>query len=144
MLSIYVVFVRVREGALVDGQVGCDENMKLYLSSIRIPVPETLSELLGKPLWEVSVALIPNAVDYYTKRPRDFTVNDLVGYMHQLGLRVDIVDLREYNDGDSLKAKLASYDLVWAMGGNTFMLRYEMQRSGFDKVINDLLNKGVV
>lgn len=118
--------------------------MKLYLSSIRIPVPQELSRLIAKPLNEVSVALIPNAKDYYTKRPRDFTINDLVGYMHKLGLKVDIVDLRDYNDPKTLRNKLASYDLVWAMGGNTFMLRYEMQRSGFDQAIRELLENGIV
>jgi hypothetical protein len=59
--------------------------MKLYLSSIRIPAPKALANILNKPLVETSVALIPNAKDYYTKRPRDFVVNDLVRtmvYMH--------------------------------------------------------------
>jgi len=121
-----------------------NKSMKLYLSSIRIPVPNELTRLLGKPLSDVSVALIPNAKDYYSKRARDFKVNDLVGYMEQLGLKVTIVDLRDYSDGDVLKQKLAAYDLVWAMGGNTFVLRYEMKRSGFDAIIKSLLEEGVV
>jgi dipeptidase E len=124
--------------------VGYDKVMKLYLSSIRIPVPEELSKLVGKSLTSISVALITNAKDYYTKRPKDFTVNDLVRYMQELGLKVDIVDLRDYSDAEVLKNKLADYDLIWAMGGNTYMLRYEMRRSGFDKIIKDLLDKGVV
>lgn len=118
--------------------------MKLYLSSIRIPAPEDLSKLLDKPLSNVSVALIPNAKDYYTKRPRDFVVNDLVDYMQLLGLKVDVVDLRDYSNAENLKSKLANYNLVWAMGGNTYMLRYEMRRSGFDRIIKDLLDNGVV
>ena len=118
--------------------------MKLYLSSIRIPTPEDLSELIGKSLDSVTVALIPNAKDYYSKRPRDFVVNDLVNYMRQLGLKVSVIDLREYDDSGRLKATLIDYDLVWAMGGNTYMLRYEMQRSGFDRIIRHLLDQGVV
>jgi dipeptidase E len=118
--------------------------MKLYLSSIRIPVPEELSKLIGKPLAQVSVALIPNAKDYFTERPRNIVVNDLVSYMSQLGLKVDIIDLREFSENQNLKSTLANYDLVWAMGGNTYMLRYEVQRSGFDKIIRDLLEEGVV
>jgi len=51
---------------------------------------------------------------------------------------VDVIDLREYDDPDVLKARLASYDLIWAMGGNTYMLRYEMHRSGFEKIVVDL------
>jgi len=118
--------------------------MKLYLSSYRIPTPNDLSELLGKSLNEVSVALIPNAKDYYIERARNFKVNDLVEYMQQLGLKVEIVDLRDYNDANVLKQKLTGYDLIWAMGGNTYMLRYEMRRSGFEKVIKELLDAGIV
>jgi dipeptidase E len=118
--------------------------MKLYLSSIRIPAPEALSTLLGRPLSDVSVAFIPNAKDYYAERPKDFIVNDFVTYMKRLGLSVDIVDLRSFDKPEDLKAKLAGYDLVWAMGGNTYMLRYEMRRSGFEMIIRDLLDEGVV
>lgn len=118
--------------------------MKLYLSSYRIPTPNDLSRLLQKELSEVTVALIPNAKDYYVERARNFKVNDLVQYMEKLGLKVDVIDLRQFNDPNSLKEKLSKYDLVWAMGGNTYMLRYEMKRSGFDQVIKGLLDSGIV
>lgn len=118
--------------------------MKLYLSSYRIPTPDDLSKLLGKKsLQGVSVALIPNAKDYYIKRARDFKVGELVHYMTLLGMKVDIVDLQNYDSPALLKEKLAPFDLVWAMGGNTYMLRYEMQRSGFEKIIKGLLDSGV-
>lgn len=64
--------------------------------------------------------------------------------MQQLGLQVNEVDLREYNNTKELKDVLAGHDLIWAMGGNTYMLRYEMRRSGFDKIIRDLLEEGIV
>lgn len=118
--------------------------MKLYLSSYRIPSIVELEELLGKSLQETRVGLLPNAKDYYSQRARDFKVGDLGDYMQQLGLKVEIVDLREYDDPEVLKTKLAQYDLIWAMGGNTYMLRYEMQRSGFASMIKDLLETGVV
>lgn len=117
--------------------------MKLYLSSYRIPTPQDLAVLLGKPLTEASLALFPNAKDYYVERARNFKVNDFVEYLRQLGLRVEVVDLRDYNSPDTLKEKLASHDLVWAMGGNTYMLRHEMRRSGFEKIIKSLLGNGV-
>lgn len=107
-------------------------------------MPDDLKTLLGKPLSEVSVALIPNAKDYYIERARSFKVGDLVEYMQQLGLKVEVVDLRDYDDAIALKEKLAGHDLIWAMGGNTYMLRYEMRRSGFEKVIGELLDKGAV
>jgi dipeptidase E len=118
--------------------------MKLYLSSYRIPVLSELEKLLGKPLERSSVAFIPNAKDYYSERARNFKIRSFVSHMQQLGLTVDVVDLREYNDPDTLKQRLAGHDLIWAMGGNTFMLRYEMKRSGFEEIIPQLLDQGVV
>lgn len=118
--------------------------MKLYLSSYRIPNIAALEKLLGKPLSGVSVALIPNAKDYYSERARTFKVGELVAYMKDLGLQVEIVDLRNYSDPAALQQKLASFDLIWAMGGNTFILRDEMRRSGFDRIIVDFLNAGKV
>jgi dipeptidase E len=55
-----------------------------------------------------------------------------------------VVDLRDYSDADALKEKLTGHDLIWAMGGNTYMLRYEMRRSGFEKVVGALLDAGIV
>lgn len=118
--------------------------MKLYLSSIGVPAPEELIALLGKPFDKTTVALIPNAKDYYSKRAWDFTINSRIEYMRGLGFNIEIVDLRDYTEESALKNKLSNYDLIWAMGGNTFMLRYEMKRSGFDKAIQDLLNQGIV
>ncbi len=118
--------------------------MKLYLSSYRIPTPSDLEKLLGKPLSQTTVALIANAKDYYTERPRKFVVDGLVEYMENLGLTLDQIDLREYDSEEPLKERLKPYDLVWAMGGNTYMLRYEMRRSKFDKIIKSLVEEGKV
>lgn len=118
--------------------------MKLYLSSIDVPTPNDLADLLGKPLSKISVALIPNAKDYYVERPRSFVINERIALFKSLGMEVTAVDLRDYSDAATLKEVLAPFDLIWAMGGNTFMLRYEMQRSGFEDIIQDLLSKGAV
>ena len=118
--------------------------MNLYLSSIGIPAPEELAALLGKSLDTTTVALIPNAKDYYSKRAWEFTINSRIDYMKSFGFNIEVVDLRDYTEKSSLNNKLSKYDLIWAMGGNTFMLRYEMKRSGFDEIILDLLNQGTV
>lgn len=118
--------------------------MKLYLSSTRIPAPDELSTLLGKPLNNTSVALIPNAKDCYVERARNYLVNDFAAYMKQFGFNVEVIDLRNYDDALVLQQKLASHDLIWAMGGNTFTLRFEMRRSGFEGIIRELLSRGTV
>lgn len=118
--------------------------MKLYLSSKFIPSPDDLATLIGKSINTISVALIPNSKDFFAERARKYLVNDFVEQMDQLGLNVEVVDLRNYSDDSTLKQKLANYDLIWAMGGNTFNLRYEMRRSGFERIIHQLLDEGVV
>lgn len=111
--------------------------MKLYLSSYRIPTPDALADLVGKPLNEIHMAVIPNAKDYYAERAWNYKVNDFVVFASNLGMKPTVVDLRKTPD-------FTGYDLIWAIGGNTFCLRYEMQRSGFDNAIRPLLEKGVV
>jgi len=118
--------------------------MKLYLSSIAIPTPDDLATLLEKPLSEVAVALIPNAKDYLVERARNFVIGERVRLFESLGMKVDVVDLRDFNDALNLRAELAPYNLIWAMGGNTFVLRNAMKRSGFDFIIEDLLLTGTV
>lgn len=119
--------------------------MKLYLSSYRIPTPADLEDLVGKPFADTRVALVSNAKDYYIPRAREIKVQDSKDYFAGLGVEtISEVDLRQYNDADELEKALRGHDMVWAMGGNTFMLRYEMKRSGFDAVIRKLLAEGVV
>jgi dipeptidase E len=40
-----------------------------------------------------------------------------------------------------LRAALAAYDMVWAVGGNAFILRRAMKQSGFDDVITGMLER---
>ncbi len=118
--------------------------MKLYLSSYRIPTPDALAKLLGKPLDTVKVALVTNAKDYYIERAKRFKVAEVVQYLDQLGMQVTPFDLRQYRDATRIKKDIMGYDLVWFMGGNTYMLRYAMRRSGFDEIIHELLEQGIV
>ena len=118
--------------------------MKLFLTSYRIPAPEDLFKLVNKKPSEISVAIIPNAKDYYAERARNFKINEMTEFIANFGMKPELLDLREYNDATSLKEKLAEKQLIWVSGGNTFCLRYEMKRSGFDKVIDDILSAGVV
>ncbi len=40
-----------------------------------------------------------------------------------------------------LEKKLAEFGAVWVNGGNTFVLRQAMRRSGFDNIFNKLLKR---
>lgn len=116
--------------------------MKLYLTSYRIPITSALTELVGKE--KIRAAVIPNAKDYFAERARNVKLRDTTDYLKTLDIEPTIVDLREYDDHERLTAELQKYDMVWVAGGNTFCLRYEMRRSGFEKAIVSLVKKGLV
>lgn len=119
--------------------------MKLYLSSYRVPTPEELFKLLPKPPTECSVAIIPNAKDYKLPEERAKSLDDLIYDLAKFGFKTDVVDLREYDDDpDNVRAALVDHEVLWLAGGNTFMLRSELQRSGLDQVILGLLQDGMI
>lgn len=119
--------------------------MKLYLSSYRIPTPEELFALLPMPPTECSVAIIPNAKDYKLPEERAKSLDELIYDLAKFGFKTDVVDLREYeDDAENLRAALIGHEALWLAGGNTFMLRSEMRRSGLDQAIRPLLENGVV
>lgn len=118
--------------------------MKLYLSSYRVPTPDELFQLLLKPPAGCKVAVIPNAQDYRSSEERQLRLDEVKADLEKLGLTSEVVDLRKYNDGERLYRDLHPYDAVWVAGGNTFVLRAEMRRSGFDSIINKLLLDGLV
>lgn len=118
--------------------------MKLYLSSYRIPQPSELFALLPKPPMECRVAIIPNAKDYKLPQERAESLDELIYDLAKHGFATSVVDLRDYDDPEPLKEALASYDLIWVAGGNCFILRSEMRLSGFESIIRDLLESGMV
>lgn len=119
--------------------------MRLYLSS------ERLGERAGALLAMVNgkrVAVIANGYDGCTEVARTIyraEVYDPVAEFHSLGLDAQELDLRAYfGDPDSLRQRLAVFDLVWVMGGNSFVLRRAMRASGFDTVIRELLEADAI
>ena len=118
--------------------------MKLCLTSYRIPQPEHLLKLIDKPANETKLAVIPNAKDYYADRARAVKIKESQDYLSALGFNPQTVDLRSYRDTKKLKKELERYDAIWVMGGNTFCLRYEMRESGFDQLLPQLLESGIV
>lgn len=59
------------------------------------------------------------------------------------GFKVDFIDL-EATEKTDLKKRLENADALYVKGGNTFYLLNAMRKSGFDKLIPDLLDKGVI
>jgi dipeptidase E len=119
--------------------------MRLYLSS------ERLGERAGALLAMVGgtrVAIIANGYDGASAMARELyrrEVYDPVAEFQSLGLKPEYLDLRAYfGASDDLRGRLSAFDLVWVMGGNSFVLRRAMRQSGFDTVIRELLEADAI
>jgi dipeptidase E len=116
--------------------------MKLFLSSagIKPETKESFLKLLGKNPKEMTVAFIPTACD---PEPDKSYVQWTIDQIEEVGLKCFTVDLKGENE-NSLKKKLEKADIICVNGGNTFYLLDQVKKSGFDKIIRSLLNKGKI
>ena len=117
--------------------------MRLYLSSFRNgDKPEELLKLLGEGR---RTALICNSMDMVEDEARTISNEAEIARLKENRLEPEIVDLREYfGKTDELRQKLSRYDLIWARGGNTFILRRAYKQSGFDELLKELLVKDAI
>ncbi|MEY9871232.1 dipeptidase E [Streptacidiphilus sp. MAP12-33] len=110
--------------------------MRLYLSSFRIGShPDRLLELLGSEAGRIAV--IANAMDTAPADVRRAGVERETDALTELGLSPQELDLRDFFDrpADHFAHALADFPAVWVRGGNAFMLRYAMSRSGADTAL---------
>ncbi|MBV9043928.1 MAG: Type 1 glutamine amidotransferase-like domain-containing protein [Alphaproteobacteria bacterium] len=110
--------------------------MRLYLSSYRLgDRPDLLVELAGNG---ARTGVITNATDFVGEDAREAyyrNVYDPFAELRDHGFDAARLDLRDYfGRPEALAAHLATLDLVWAPGGNTFLLRRAMRQCGFDRV----------
>ncbi|MFB4423668.1 Type 1 glutamine amidotransferase-like domain-containing protein [Streptomyces sp. QL37] len=119
--------------------------MRMYLSSFRTgDHPEQMLALLHRPpASDVTVAVIANAVDALPDREREAAVERELGALSELGLRPVELDLRTFfgQPAAQVTAALARFPMVWVRGGNVFVLRQAMARSGADRALVDLLRQ---
>lgn len=115
--------------------------MRLYLSSYRLGA--ATGELLRLMRGRRRVGIIANALDFIPmadRRAHARNVYDPVAAFAALGLEARYLDLRHwFDDPEGLDEALLACDLLWAMGGNSFLLRRAMRQSGFDRLIGPLL-----
>lgn len=90
------------------------------------------------------VAVIANATDAQTGAQRREAVEREFTALAALGLRPEELDLRDYFERNDVRDDLATYDAVWVRGGNVFMLRHALARSGADGAIVDLLRSDAI
>ncbi len=113
--------------------------MRLFLSSFRIgDHPEHLTALIGGD--DRPAVVIANAVDDAPPDVRRAAVEYELAALAGLGIDAAELDLRHYfGQEQRLRRDLAGVSLAWLRGGNVFMLRYALRRSGADTAFADLL-----
>lgn len=115
--------------------------MRLYLSSFRIGnEPRALHEVLegGK-----RVAVIANADDLRSPKERANSYQIELDAFTSLGLLASELDLRNYfGKSEELQHFLRSFDMVWARGGNAFVLRRAFRQSGLDGILPKMIFEG--
>ncbi|MGC1176436.1 MAG: Type 1 glutamine amidotransferase-like domain-containing protein, partial [Candidatus Saccharimonadales bacterium] len=118
--------------------------MRMYLSSYHLGNnPEKLKELVGRE--DARAAIILNAADNSDNERRASYVKLQVEELASLGINAEELDLRNYFDNNQeIAATLLNYDLVWVVGGNSFLLLRAMKQSGFDKVIVPLVENDTI
>jgi dipeptidase E len=113
--------------------------VRLYLSSFQMgDHPEHLTELAGQDGRRAVV--VANALDDAPAKVRRDGVERELASMADLGFEAAELDLRDYfGQQRRLRRDLADVALAWLRGGNVFLLRYALSRSGGDTVFKDLL-----
>jgi dipeptidase E len=136
--------------------------LRLYLSSYRLGNrPQRLVDLVAATVPSPRVLVIGNACDLLAEADRKPRIERELSALADLGFRPEELDLRRHfshagtggtgvtggvgdndregRDKDALRAVLASAVLVWARGGNAFVLLRAMRQSGFDRALADAL-----
>jgi dipeptidase E len=113
--------------------------MRLYLSSFRMgDHPDYLAALAGES--GRSAVVIANALDDAPAGVRRSGVENELAGLAGLGFDADELDLRDYFGHEQrLRHDLGGIAMAWLRGGNVFMLRYALFRSGGDVIFRDLL-----
>lgn len=118
--------------------------MNLYLSSLGMG--DRIGELIAFLSPGARVVVVENAVDNISVGERKAyrrDVFDPVAWFRAHGLEAEALDLRAYfGAAERLAADLADVRLVWATGGNAFLLRRAMAGSGLDTILRERLARG--
>jgi dipeptidase E len=120
--------------------------MRLYLSSFRLGNhPQKLVDLVKDNLRTVVVV---NACDHLSDEERSIRVQQEFAALHSLNITPIELDLRNYFNDQKKQKELpdlvAACGLIWIRGGNSFVLRRAMKKSGFDTIILGFLERDAI
>ncbi len=112
----------------------------ILLTSAGTDVKEEILKILPKPTNQIKVAHIITAAN--PEENKSYLEKDIKN-LTDLGFQVENIDIEGKKERD-LRNILANKDIIYVQGGNTFYLMKYVRESGFDKIVKDLINKGVI
>src|SRR3989338_6238623 len=112
----------------------------LLLTSAGMNVKDQILKILPKPANQIKIAHIITAVNKQKKK--DYYYREIKA-MQDADFDVKEIDL-EGKTEQELKSLLTKKDIIYVQGGNTFWLLKHVRSSGFDKIIKELLDQGVI
>lgn len=117
------------------------QHVKLFLSSYRFgDHEEAFADLVGEG---ARIAVIAAAVDSWPVAARRSAVSSDITPLKRAGFDAEEVDVRDYDGRPAaLEERLREFDCVWFRGGNTFVLRAQLARTGADQVVEKLVRSG--
>lgn len=112
----------------------------LLLTSAGMRMQDEILKLLPKSPAKTKLAHIITASNEVSPRPwRD----DDKKAMLKLDIQVEDIDIKGKNENE-LRRILKDKDVIYVQGGSPYYLLKYVKESGFDKVVKDLVNKGVL
>jgi len=115
----------------------------LFLSSagVRFPIiKRELLKVLPKAPSQLSLSFVNTAANVV--EDDTFSKED-EKELRNMGFSVQVVDIAGKNEGE-LREILGNQDVIYVEGGNGFYLLKQVKESGFEKVIKELIDRGVV
>ena len=116
--------------------------MKLFLASLASQTLDLVLPLLTDKPQNLRLAFIPTAADPYPADNRPWFDGNYAKLV-SMGFLITIYDLKA-KDKQVLSDDLSQFDIIYVEGGNTYYLLNEVKKSGFDSVIKQLLETGIV
>lgn len=118
--------------------------MKLILASSGLANEEiitNLEEMTGKSRDKINVAVINEAIKAEAGDMRWFT-EELENLAHVIGGNVEFIDLQAH-DLEYIKSRIEPADIIFCFGGNTDYLANVFMKTGFDKILPEILAEKV-
>lgn len=115
--------------------------MRLFLASYRFGDHHTrFAELVGPG---ARIAVIAAAADAWPPAARASAVTSELAPLRRAGYDAEELDVRDFaRSPRTLEQTLRTFDGVWVRGGNTFVLRAQLARTGADDVLEHLVRDG--